>query len=185
MGAKLLEIRNSLGLSQGQLIEYLGLTPYINRPEISDFENGVREPDLLTLLAYARKAGVLVDQIIDDDLKLPEQLSGTEPIRQTGEESQQEQAKTTTVTLQLLIENDDGAAGAENRARGNIEKAHLKQYGMKKLKDGEYELKISHQGDADLDEQIYTLLGTIYTEAKRNKCSVKTNVQEKGAARSW
>jgi transcriptional regulator with XRE-family HTH domain len=41
------------------------------RNYISDFENNKREPDYLTLLAYARSYGISTDYLIDDSLDLP------------------------------------------------------------------------------------------------------------------
>jgi hypothetical protein len=38
---------------------------------ISRFEQGLREPPLLVLLAYARSAGVAVEVLIDAELELP------------------------------------------------------------------------------------------------------------------
>ena len=76
LAAKLREIRDGLGLSQDGIIERLGLADHMNRGKISDFERGVREPDLLTLKAYADEAGVTVDDLIDDDVRLPEKLPG-------------------------------------------------------------------------------------------------------------
>jgi transcriptional regulator with XRE-family HTH domain len=38
---------------------------------ISAYERGTREPDLITLLGYARLARVTVDVLIDDKLRLP------------------------------------------------------------------------------------------------------------------
>ncbi|HEY7180323.1 MAG TPA: helix-turn-helix domain-containing protein [Blastocatellia bacterium] len=81
---KLREIRDGLGLSQDGIIERLGLSTSIHRGKISDFERGVREPDLLTLKAYADEAGVLVDDLIDDDIRLPEKLPATIRARQIG-----------------------------------------------------------------------------------------------------
>jgi hypothetical protein len=37
---------------------------------ISRFEQGLREPPLLVLLAYARTAKVTIDALVDDDLEL-------------------------------------------------------------------------------------------------------------------
>jgi transcriptional regulator with XRE-family HTH domain len=38
---------------------------------VSSYESGRREPDLIILLNYARLAGVAVDVLIDDKMKLP------------------------------------------------------------------------------------------------------------------
>src|SRR5215471_3667235 len=74
LATKFREIRDGLGLSQDGIIERLGLANYIDRGKISDFERGVREPDLLTLKAYADEAGVMVDDLIDDNVRLPGKL---------------------------------------------------------------------------------------------------------------
>ena len=51
-----------------------GSLPY---HRISEYESGRREPSLSMLLAYARIAGVHLEQIVDDNLELPETLPGT------------------------------------------------------------------------------------------------------------
>jgi transcriptional regulator with XRE-family HTH domain len=78
LASKLREIRDRLGLSQDGIIERLGLRDYIERGKISEYERGVREPDLLTLKAYAAAAGVSVDDLIDDDVRLPKKLPAVE-----------------------------------------------------------------------------------------------------------
>lgn len=68
LAAKLLEIRNSLGLSQSEMAERLALeVPY---QCISEFERGMREPDLMVLLRYAKLARTSTDVLIDDKKKL-------------------------------------------------------------------------------------------------------------------
>lgn len=187
LGAKLKDLRLSLGLTQDGLIEYMGLTEYLNQAEISDFENNVREPDLPTLGAYARLAGISTDELIFDDLKLSKILPHARQTRKLSGNLQKRrpEATTTTVLLQLSIESSEGAAHEEDHARGNIEKAHLKRYKMKKLKEGEYELTFSHRGEADLNEQIYALLGAITIEARRRKCALNVNAREKVTSRYW
>lgn len=72
---KLLEIRRRLGLSQEQMSEQLKDVPSPPQPAlISRFEQGKREPSLLTLLAYARVAGVMMEVLVDDELELPGHL---------------------------------------------------------------------------------------------------------------
>jgi hypothetical protein len=41
-----------------------------------DFERGVREPDLLTLKAYTDVAGVSLDDLADDNIRVPTKLPG-------------------------------------------------------------------------------------------------------------
>ena len=73
LGEKLLHIRQTLGLSQNQLIRRLGFEELV-QGTISAFEYGSREPSLLVLLAYARTANVSVESLIEDELDLPEKL---------------------------------------------------------------------------------------------------------------
>ncbi len=77
---KLRLIRLSLGLSQAQMVEKLKSQKLpaplkIYPGNISRFEQGLREPTPLTLLAYARTAEVSVEVLIDSDLKLPNRLT--------------------------------------------------------------------------------------------------------------
>jgi transcriptional regulator with XRE-family HTH domain len=74
LGEKLLKIRESLNLSQNQMLDRLGLKNSHFRSNISAFERGIREPSLLMLLLYARVAGVSTDALIDDELDLPIKL---------------------------------------------------------------------------------------------------------------
>ena len=69
LARKLLTIRQRLGVSQTEMAKLLRLK--ISYTAVSAYELGTREPDLLTLLQYARLAGVAVDALIDDKLDLP------------------------------------------------------------------------------------------------------------------
>lgn len=71
LAEKLLQIRTNLDLSQSGMLRRLGLAEEGYRNYISDFENGKREPDLSTLLAYARCIDISTDILIDDSLDLP------------------------------------------------------------------------------------------------------------------
>jgi transcriptional regulator with XRE-family HTH domain len=73
---KLLQIRVGLGLSQSELLRRLGLEEQMDYRRISEFERGTTEPHLSVLLAYARTAGVHMEDIVDDDLDLPVRLPG-------------------------------------------------------------------------------------------------------------
>jgi len=84
LAAKLLHIRNALGISQNQLIVRLGLNGELPRQDISDFERGIREPPLTILLQYARTVGITVEVLIDDKLELPSRLQGNTARPQTG-----------------------------------------------------------------------------------------------------
>lgn len=77
LAEKLLHIRHSLALSQGDLLRRLGIEDTMSRSYISKYESGLSEPPLLVLLRYARVARVSVDVLIDDELDLPAKLPGT------------------------------------------------------------------------------------------------------------
>ncbi len=74
LAAKLLEIREGLGLSQGDMVSRLGMEGELERDYISKYERGVLEPPLQVLLSYARAAGVSTDVLIDDEADLPKKL---------------------------------------------------------------------------------------------------------------
>jgi transcriptional regulator with XRE-family HTH domain len=74
LAAKLIHIRSALNLSQDDMIRRLGVERQFNREEISKYERALRVPSLPTLLKYARAAGLIVDDLIDDELDLPEKL---------------------------------------------------------------------------------------------------------------
>jgi transcriptional regulator with XRE-family HTH domain len=74
LGEKLLQIRQSLGLSQSEMLRHLGLEDRLNRDDVSKYERGVREPSLLVLLSYAEAANVYVDALIKDSVDLPPEL---------------------------------------------------------------------------------------------------------------
>ena len=70
LAKKLLQIRRSLGVSQGELVRQLGIQALIDHTTISKYELDKNEPPLAILLAYARLTGFQVEQIIDDELEL-------------------------------------------------------------------------------------------------------------------
>jgi transcriptional regulator with XRE-family HTH domain len=77
LAEKLLQVRNALGLSQTEMLRRLGVEDMVSYHRISEYESGKREPLLTILLQYARIAGVYVEDLIDDELDLPEKLPGT------------------------------------------------------------------------------------------------------------
>lgn len=77
LAEKLLQIRSALGLSQTEMLHRLGVEDLIVYNQISRYETGEREPPLAILLQYARTAGVHMEDIVDDELDLPDRLPGT------------------------------------------------------------------------------------------------------------
>jgi transcriptional regulator with XRE-family HTH domain len=76
LAEKLLAVRNALGLSQSELARRLGVEDLIPYKRISRYELGQLEPPLPILLAYARTAGVHMEDFVDDELDLPAKLPG-------------------------------------------------------------------------------------------------------------
>ena len=70
LAKKVLQIRRSLGISQGEMVRRLGVQELIDHTTISKYELDKNEPPLAILLAYARLAGIPVEQFIDDELDL-------------------------------------------------------------------------------------------------------------------
>jgi transcriptional regulator with XRE-family HTH domain len=71
---KLRQIRQVLGLSQSELVRRMDENMHYGR--ISEYELGKREPPLRVLLAYARVAGIHMEDLVDDNLALPAKLPG-------------------------------------------------------------------------------------------------------------
>lgn len=74
LGEKMRQIRETLGLSQNEMLRRLGLDEEFTRAELSAYERGVREPPSKVLLKYSAVARVWVNVLIDDDLNLPSLL---------------------------------------------------------------------------------------------------------------
>jgi transcriptional regulator with XRE-family HTH domain len=70
LAKKLLQIRRSVGMSQGEMVKRLGVQDLIHYTTISKYELEKNEPPLAILLAYARLVGIPVEQIIDDEVEL-------------------------------------------------------------------------------------------------------------------
>ena len=68
LAKKLLTIRQRLGLSQTEMKEHLGFRGDYGR--LSEYELGRRQPSVLVLLAYARVAGIHIDDLVDDEIEL-------------------------------------------------------------------------------------------------------------------
>lgn len=75
LASKLREIRTKLDLSQQKMAERLSSQKNNVRPgHISDYELGKRAPSLEVLLMYSRLAGVYLDALVDDSIRLPDKL---------------------------------------------------------------------------------------------------------------
>ena len=70
LAAKLLQIRQQLGLGQRRLALQLGIKTRQASARVSEYEHGIRVPPLSVLLAYARLAKICTCGLIDDDAEL-------------------------------------------------------------------------------------------------------------------
>lgn len=68
LAEKLLAIRHGLALSQTGMVQRLNINMHYGR--ISEFELGKRQPSVFVLLAYARVAGIHIDDLVDDNVDL-------------------------------------------------------------------------------------------------------------------
>jgi transcriptional regulator with XRE-family HTH domain len=77
LASKLRYIRTQLELTQEEMLDRLN---YKKSPlyasQISDFEQGKREPPLLVLLQYTRVSGVPMEVLVDDEMELPKRIPG-------------------------------------------------------------------------------------------------------------
>jgi transcriptional regulator with XRE-family HTH domain len=67
-------------MSQGEMVKRLGIQDLIHYTTISKYELDKNEPPLAILLAYARLAGIPVEQIIDDEVELTNLISASAAI---------------------------------------------------------------------------------------------------------
>ena len=74
LAEKLRYIRASLELTQSELLRKLDIEGLATQSKISEFESGNRDPSLLILLQYSRLAGVHMEDLVDDEIKLPAKL---------------------------------------------------------------------------------------------------------------
>jgi hypothetical protein len=88
-------------------------------------------------------------------------------------------ARSVTVTLRLDVKGKTKLVRSANRVRANIERYHLRGYGMRRLKEGGYELTLPCKNEADLKKRISALLEVIENEAARDDCVVEAEVQER------
>jgi transcriptional regulator with XRE-family HTH domain len=75
LGEKLKQIRDSLGLTQEELIQRLNYNASaLHHQNISGFEKNEREANLLILIAYCDLAGICLDILVRDELELPDKI---------------------------------------------------------------------------------------------------------------
>lgn len=68
LGEKLRAVRHHLGVSQTGMMRLLNIDCCYTR--ISEFERGKRQPNILTILDYAKLAGICMNDLVDDETEL-------------------------------------------------------------------------------------------------------------------
>ena len=66
LGEKLRAIREHKGWTLDQMAAAVGRDDTGRRTRVYEWERGIRQPDLTSLLEYARLAGVSTDVLLDD-----------------------------------------------------------------------------------------------------------------------
>lgn len=75
LAEKLAFIRRSFGVTHEELIARLDCPDIpLYRASISQYESGRIIPSLPVLLRYARLANVILDVLVDDEIRLPDKL---------------------------------------------------------------------------------------------------------------
>jgi len=82
-------------------------------------------------------------------------------------------------------ETFDKFVRGKKRAKENIEHYCLEEYNAKRMPSGEYELKVPHRSDEDLDKVIDELLGDIASEADDRNCFSESEACLDGTDRQW
>src|ERR1044072_6514771 len=75
LAQKLLQIRKKLDISQDRMPERLG-RPDLHPGRISEYEQNVREPVQSVLMAYSRLARIHLEDIVNDNVDLPDTIPG-------------------------------------------------------------------------------------------------------------
>ena len=68
LAAKLRKIRKTLDLTQSQLARKVDVVTGASR--ISEYENGTRVPDMITVLRFAKLARIKMEMLVDDQMEL-------------------------------------------------------------------------------------------------------------------
>jgi transcriptional regulator with XRE-family HTH domain len=72
LGEKVFLIRKKLGYSLSEMARVLSADVVVLRKQdISRFEKGSREPNLITVLGYSRLVDIQMEVLVDDQLDLP------------------------------------------------------------------------------------------------------------------
>src|SRR5215212_3251134 len=84
LGVKLRQIRETLGLTQEEMLKRLDLPPVISQSTISAYERNAKLPPYFVLARYGDIANIWIDVLVRDSLDLPERLPSPTKARHGG-----------------------------------------------------------------------------------------------------
>ncbi|KWS33466.1 resolvase, partial [Pseudomonas amygdali pv. ulmi] len=130
-----------------------------------------------TLYSYLRHRGVAISAYE----KSARKASGVRDNGNTGIST----TKVATLLLTLWIENNSKFVRGKKRTIEHIEHFYLDEYDAQRRSNGEYELKVPYDSDAELDDTVNELLSDIASGADDRHCFSESEVHMEGTDRYW
>ncbi len=130
-----------------------------------------------TLYSYLRHRGVAISAYE----KSARKASGVRDNGNTGIST----TKVATLMLTLRIENNSKFVRGKKRTIEHIEHFYLDEYDAQRRSNGEYELKVPYDSDAELDDTVNELLSDIASGADDRHCFSESEVHMEGTDRYW
>ncbi|EGH04928.1 resolvase domain-containing protein [Pseudomonas amygdali pv. aesculi str. 0893_23] len=130
-----------------------------------------------TLYSYLRHRGVAISAYE----KSARKASGVRDNGNTGIST----TKVATLLLTLRIENNSKFVRGKKRTIEHIEHFYLDEYDAQRRSNGEYELKVPYDSDAELDDTVNELLSDIASGADDRHCFSESEVHMEGTDRYW
>ncbi|WP_395828021.1 recombinase family protein [Collimonas sp.] len=93
--------------------------------------------------------------------------------------------KIATILLTLRIANNSKFVRGKKRTIEHIEGFYLEKYDARQRPNGDYELKIPYDSDADLDNTVNELLSGMASDADDRHCFSESDACMEGADRYW
>ncbi|KPX21533.1 Resolvase domain-containing protein [Pseudomonas amygdali pv. dendropanacis] len=128
-----------------------------------------------TLYSYLRHRGVAISAYE----KSARKASGVRDNGNTGIST----TKVATLLLTLRIENNSKFVRGKKRTIEHIEHFYLDEYDAQRRSNGEYELKVPYDSDAELDDTVNELLSDIASGAEDRHCFSESEVHMEGTDR--
>lgn len=96
------------------------------------------------------------------------------------------QEKIMPISVSIMVENNNKFVRGKKRTIEGIERYLFYQYDVKKIDEGEYELKISYENEKDLEEEIDAIVREIDSQADIRNCFTEISVRAlDGSDKYW